>query len=170
MGGHVWPDTDWGDVVIRREKVTHQPPGAKGSLFCTSDVCSQQDQCARTTPYRQHHSYCIHKPQRGNTLSKVVRHSHTDMGGVQREEHLHTRGAHSRAGEQRGRQRIKEDSRLQQLELHTKVFQRLYQQWGPMDVDLFAACHKTQLLHFFSFRPDPAAVAVDALSQRWTQI
>ena len=39
--------------------------------------------------------------------------------------------------------------------------------WGPLDVDLFATRHNTQLKSFFSYHPDPAALASDALVQSW---
>ena len=54
--------------------------------------------------------------------------------------------------------------------LNSKLFRMLEQEWGPFDVDLFAARHNTQLPRFFSFRPDPQAEAVDALSQSWTNL
>jgi hypothetical protein len=41
---------------------------------------------------------------------------------------------------------------------------------GPLDINLFAARHNTQLPRFFSYRPDPMAEAVDALSQEWTNL
>ena len=51
--------------------------------------------------------------------------------------------------------------------LNHQVFEILLKRWGPLDVDLFAACHNTQLKSFFSYHPDPEALASDALAQSW---
>jgi len=40
---------------------------------------------------------------------------------------------------------------------------------GPLEVDLFASCLSTQLPHYFSWKPDPLAEAMDAFSQCWEQ-
>jgi hypothetical protein len=54
--------------------------------------------------------------------------------------------------------------------LDDKVFCKLQDVWGPFGVDLFAARHNRQLPRYFSFRPDPEAEAVDALSQCWVNM
>ena len=51
--------------------------------------------------------------------------------------------------------------------LNHHVFEILLKRWGPLDVDLFAARHNTQLKSFFSYHPDPEALASDALAQSW---
>lgn len=53
-------------------------------------------------------------------------------------------------------------------QLNTQIFRRLYQAYSPLTVDLFASFKNAQLEIFFSWRPDPHAVAVDALSQPWS--
>ena len=50
------------------------------------------------------------------------------------------------------------------------VFAKLNQLWGPQEVDLFASRLSTQLLRFYSWRPDPQAEAVDAFSQDWSSV
>ena len=54
--------------------------------------------------------------------------------------------------------------------LDKEVFSTLQRVWGPFEVDLFAARHNAQLLRYYSFKPDPGAEAVDALSQVWTNL
>ena len=49
--------------------------------------------------------------------------------------------------------------------LHKGVFDQLQKVWGPHNVDLFAAQHNRQLPHYFSFKPNLEAEAVDALVQ-----
>ena len=54
--------------------------------------------------------------------------------------------------------------------LDVSVFNALMLKMGPCDVDLFAARHNAQLKRFYSYRPDPAAEATDALAQTWKQL
>ena len=49
------------------------------------------------------------------------------------------------------------------------VFHRIQTKWGQMDVDLFAARHNHQIMDYYSYRPDPGAIAVDAFSQNWSR-
>ena len=53
--------------------------------------------------------------------------------------------------------------------LHPKLFRAIDQQWGPLEVDLFASRLSNQLPRYFSWRPDPLAEATDAFSQQWQQ-
>ena len=51
--------------------------------------------------------------------------------------------------------------------LHPALFKALDSLWGPLDVDLFASSANRQVENFFSYRPDPLALAVDAFAQDW---
>jgi hypothetical protein len=42
--------------------------------------------------------------------------------------------------------------------------------WGPHQVDLFASRHNTQIPMFFSWMPDPEALATDAFLQQWSRL
>ena len=53
--------------------------------------------------------------------------------------------------------------------LSRRVFHRIQTKWGQMDVDLFAARHNHQIRDYYSYRPDPGAIAVDAFSQNWSR-
>jgi len=50
--------------------------------------------------------------------------------------------------------------------LSPQVFQRINDTLGPLEIDLFASRLTFQLPQFFSWRPDPQAVAVDAFQLR----
>ena len=50
-----------------------------------------------------------------------------------------------------------------------RVFSRICQLTGPLQVDLFASRLTNQLSSYASWRPDPEAVATDAFSLDWTQ-
>lgn len=52
--------------------------------------------------------------------------------------------------------------------LNRQIFRELENQLGPFSIDLFASRTNTQLEAYCSWRPDPFAVAVDALSIPWT--
>ena len=51
-----------------------------------------------------------------------------------------------------------------------EVFQEIHHRLGPLDIDLFAARHNSQLPRFYSYRLDPLAEAVDALGQKWSTL
>ena len=51
-----------------------------------------------------------------------------------------------------------------------EVFQEIYHRLGPLDIDLFAARHNSQLPRFHSYRLDHLAEAVDALGQKWSTL
>ena len=50
------------------------------------------------------------------------------------------------------------------------VFLRIFNRWGPPQVDLSAARHNAQLLQYFTFKTDPGVVAVDAFAQDWSNL
>ena len=51
--------------------------------------------------------------------------------------------------------------------LNRQIFQAIQAQLGPVDLDLFASRLTAQLPQYFSWRPDPSALATDALLQDW---
>ena len=52
--------------------------------------------------------------------------------------------------------------------LNPITFQKIDRLFGPLEVDLFASRLTTQLQTFFSWRPDPYAMASDSFLQDWT--
>ncbi|KAJ1092656.1 hypothetical protein NDU88_005766 [Pleurodeles waltl] len=52
--------------------------------------------------------------------------------------------------------------------LQPAIFQALETRWGQCHVDLFASRLSYQIDRFFSWRPDPLAIASDAFLQNWT--
>ena len=51
--------------------------------------------------------------------------------------------------------------------LDMKIFNKLYQKWGPLNIDLFASRLTFQLDQYVSWRPDPLAVHTDAFTLNW---
>ena len=53
--------------------------------------------------------------------------------------------------------------------LSKQVFQQINSMWGPISIDLFASRLNAQCQKYFSWFPDPQAVATDAFTQDWGQ-
>nr|XP_014349589.1 PREDICTED: uncharacterized protein LOC106705246 [Latimeria chalumnae] len=51
--------------------------------------------------------------------------------------------------------------------LHRRCFDLIQRALGPCKIDLFATCLNRQLEQFYSWKPDPDAVAMDAFLQSW---
>ena len=49
------------------------------------------------------------------------------------------------------------------------VFQKITKYWGHVTVDLFANLWNCQVQSFYSWRPQPQAMVLDALTQPWPQ-
>ncbi|KAG0905109.1 hypothetical protein G6F32_017209 [Rhizopus arrhizus] len=47
------------------------------------------------------------------------------------------------------------------------MFQLINRQWGPLQVDAFAARHNRQLQQYWALNLDPEATAIDAFQQNW---
>ena len=54
--------------------------------------------------------------------------------------------------------------------LNPQVFSVLNQTFGPFSTDLFASFQNAQVGHFFSWKLDPQAAGIDALSQPWDKL
>ena len=57
--------------------------------------------------------------------------------------------------------------RVEAKERDIPPLQRLEDQLGPFSIDLFASRTNAHLPEYCGWRPDPAALAVDALSIKW---
>ena len=53
--------------------------------------------------------------------------------------------------------------------IHPQVFDQINTRWGPVEVDMFASRLTHQVPRFFSWGLDPAAEAVNAFNQDWSQ-
>ena len=54
--------------------------------------------------------------------------------------------------------------------LDPAIFHCIDQPWGPVEVDLFASRLMSQCQAYFSWWPDPYALATDAFLQDWSQV
>ena len=53
--------------------------------------------------------------------------------------------------------------------IHLEVFNQINTRWGPLEVDMLASRLTHQLPRFFSWGLDPAAEAINAFNQDWSQ-
>ena len=51
--------------------------------------------------------------------------------------------------------------------LNTKMFQKIFDQFPNLEIDLFASRINFQLDQYVAWRPDPGCIAVDAFAQNW---
>ena len=54
--------------------------------------------------------------------------------------------------------------------LNPAVFRKIQEQFGPLKVDLFVSRLSAQLPTYFSWIPDPEALATDAFTQDWSSL
>ena len=52
-------------------------------------------------------------------------------------------------------------------QLDTQVFSKINKLFGPLHLDAFATRLNTQCKKYFSWKPDPGAIAIDAFAQNW---
>ena len=119
----------------------------------------------RTPPDGQHHSDCLPESHGRHPLSTTFSISSRNTGVVYTEENYNSCGTHPRGGECPGLSRHLEDS--SDWRLNRNVFLELENRVGPFSIDLFASRTNAQLEVYCSWRPDPEAIAVDALSIAW---
>ena len=55
-------------------------------------------------------------------------------------------------------------------QLNPKIFSKINDLWGPIQVDMFAMRLSALLPRFYSWRPEPLVEATDAFSQNWNPI
>ena len=55
-------------------------------------------------------------------------------------------------------------------QLGISLFKSINQRWGPLQIDLFANRHNSQLKRYISWKPDPYAEAVDAFQLSWKDL
>lgn len=108
--------------------------------------------------------------KQGGTRSQRLSHLATDIWEKCLDRRLQIRALHIP-----GKENIQADFASRRFykkntwNLHPSIFQQIQQRWGPHDVDLFAD-HTTNLLpRYVSWKTDPMAIAMDAMTIPWTK-
>ena len=168
LGSQLPWSPDSGPMGSEGSPDAYQLVGAEGSLSSIGNICSKLDELACPTaaghPDRNHQ--LINK--KGSPHSKLL----SDLA-VQLREWCLAKGITVGAEHIPGVENIRADreSRCRPDPSNWRVvFLQIFNRWGPLQVDLFAARHSAQLPQYFSFKPDPGAVAVDAFAQDWSNL
>ena len=163
LGSLLQGHKDERSVVQGRSHSPYQLQRDVGSISCTTVVCEGYTRSPCQTPDRQHDDGVLYQPYGGHTLSPVNEHDITDLVMVPGQEAAFDSGASTWPLESGGGSGVSSEWKL-----NPAVFRALMAQLGPCTVDLFASRLTAQLEMYMSWKPDPGAVATDALSQQWT--
>ena len=148
------------------KEAAHKSIGVEIGIPSAANVCVQQDQHSRASTNRQQNRHCIHQSEGRNTLKASVGYGMQPLELVPQEKHNSTSGAHSGSGEHPSGPGFPRVSRPLRLDVVETGFSQDSNQVGADGyVDLFAARHNHQIRDYYSYRPDPGAIAVDAFSQ-----
>ena len=165
MGGGMWIAEDTGVVERDRKDLAHKCSGAPSSEFCSekflegpgSSSCTFEDrQLDYSGSYKQDGRYKIlvdlTKTLFDYALSKQITVTAEHMAGVLNVE-------------------ANQESRVYKdwinWRLNPQIFRSLSRVWGPFEIDLFGDRLNCQMDRFISWKPDPAAEAVDAFQVSW---
>ena len=132
--------------------MAYQLPRSIGSLSCSEMLCQRQEEHHCATQNGQHHSSCICEQAGWNSVHQTEHHCqklwfwcmNRDITLVA--EHLP--GVLNTIADQESRvMRDRSDWML-----NPRIFSKIQQKWGPLEVDMFASRLTTQLRRFFSWR------------------
>ena len=152
---HIRPHREQVVTSTCRMDQSYQLPGTSGFLFSPSDICLGQEGLSCNVAFGQHLAYIKHKG--GPTYRQSLQASGVNVEMVHEQEHNHNSFSHSGS--------------RQWLEwmLDHGLFVELCRKLGLQPtVDLFASRINHQLTCYISWKPDPGALSVDALSMMWT--
>ena len=170
LGSILQRGTDWRPLVLRGKTVAYQLPGSIGSLSCSEMLCQRQEEHYCATQKGQHHSSRICEQAGWNSVPQAEHHSQGTMALVHEQRYYsvaeHLPGVLNTIADQESRvMRDRSDWML-----NPRIFNKIQQKWGPLEVDMFASRLTTQLRRFFSWRPDPEAEALNAFNQNWSNL
>ena len=170
LGSQLPGSPDRGPMGSEGSPDAYQLVRAEGSLSSIGNICSKLDELACPTVAGQLNRNRLNK-QKGSPHSKLL----SDLA-VQLWEWCLAKGITVRAEHIPGVENVRADRESRRRSdpsdwrMDSKVFLQIFNRWGPLQVDLFAARHNAQLPQYFSFKSDPGAVAVDAFAQDWSNL
>ena len=160
-------DTNRGCLVSTRSLQSHQLFRATGSILSTQGI--QQDLESHDSPALdgQLHSSDLCKPERRHLLSELVPTSHFHMGVVPRQEHQIGSRASPGTSQYSSGCRIKNSERSLRLDVKPSGVSEDHDPIGPGGGRPVCLQINQATSHFYSWRPDPDAEAMDAFLQDW---
>ena len=167
LGSQLPGSPDRGPMGSEGSPDAYQLVGVKGSLPSLGNICSKLDERACLTAAGQPNCNCLNKQKGKSALKTTIRSGSSALGVVSGQGYHSKSRTHSGSRECQGRSGVETQTGSQRLK---DRFQSISNRWGPLQVDLFAVRHNAQLPRYFSFKPDPGAVAVDAFAQDWSDL
>ena len=143
------------------ENLPHQLSRALGSLSSPKVICSAGEINLNSPSIGQCDSHCVFEQDGRYSLKASIQIGSTGL--VERNITIH-------AEHLPGKQNVQADWESRHVmdssnwRLHREIFLKLQESFGPFTVDLFASQTNAQLPVYCSWKPDPAALTVDALS------
>ena len=141
----------------------HQLLGTVSRFIRSKEFCKGSIMCPCETSHGQHFGCSLCEPPRGNTISSSVQFGSGPIGVGSQSEYFSKCRTPCRTHKCYGRLAVSSLHRFEQLAVMPRSLSGLMQIRGPCAKDLFADRLNTQLPRFYSWKPDPMAVAVDAL-------
>ena len=139
------------------------------SLSCNQNLLQGEGLPQYSDSDRQHDCQSIHKPP-GGTHSQTLNSIATQLWKWCLDHQVHLTAEYLPGVENKIADK---ESRVTKDHcdwmIHPEVFNQINTRLGPLEVDMFASRLTHQLPRFFSWGLDPAAEAVDAFNQDWSQ-
>ena len=169
MGCHLSGAEDWRSLVSGRQQYAHELPGVAGNSISSKDIPEEckQEVSNYTPQVGQYHSSGIHKQP---DLQAIGGSNKKPMDVVPGEEHPHNGSTPAGCSECGGRCRVLDHVRQVRLATESSLIQQDHQTVWSHRSGPFCLTSDAQCPTFFSWQPDPYAVATGAFLQDWSQI
>ncbi len=160
-------------MVSNGEKASHQLFGAPSRILCCEELRKESLMCPCEASHGQHFGCSVCKSS-GGTHSLVLSNLALALALALLWEWALSQGFFLSAEHLSGRLNIAADWQTRHFhdssnwKLCPEVFRALMLIRGPCAKDPFADRLNAQLPQFFSWKPDPMALASDALTQDWS--
>ena len=160
LGSNQSEPEDRRSMVPGRKQNAHKLPGTSSYNTSSQDIPEKQIQDVSTPQY---HGSGIHQQPGRNSLQGIGGLGKEPVDVVPGKESPHHSPTSTGCPERNSGCGVSDYDR-------SVIFNRITHLFGPIEMDLFASRLTAQCPAFFSWRPDPYAVATDAFLQDWSQI
>ena len=158
------------EIFFRRILTPYQSTGAPSSEASSEDTMQKQSGHSYPSKNGQSSGSEVHQCQRRDQLTHAKQGSNPDLVLVQTTESTIQAEYLPGALNNRADAESRKKSELSDWKLNPGVFNRILAINGPLEIDLFAARHNTQLKKFISWHPDPEAQGTDAFKHNWSTV
>ena len=167
-GGGSLPGRNHGGLMVPNgEKIPYQLLGTSSGLLCCQELYKESPLCSCAVAHGQCLSGSLYQPPRGYSFLDSLQFSTSPLGMGSETQHISQCRTSIGGSECVSGLGVAPFRRLERLEALSAIFRSLMQVRGPCALYLFANRLNAQLTQFYSWRPDPMALATDALLQNW---